>query len=63
MAVALCEEGVDRNLPVKVPLPALTVALCEEGVDRNVDVLRRNPELRTVALCEEGVDRNMFIEM
>ena len=33
--VALCEEGVDRNLIASNIWSALNVALCEEGVDRN----------------------------
>ena len=35
-SVALCEEGVDRNM-ADIGLRMLTprVALCEEGVDRN----------------------------
>ena len=34
-AVALCEEGVDRNVDKQKLLSRLGVALCEEGVDRN----------------------------
>ena len=34
--VALCEEGVDRNINGRVPVEnRVVVALCEEGVDRN----------------------------
>ena len=34
--VALCEEGVDRNMEMRIAaLQEAKVALCEEGVDRN----------------------------
>ena len=35
LLVALCEEGVDRNLANEVARLSDPVALCEEGVDRN----------------------------
>ena len=35
-AVALCEEGVDRNRSALNGINSQIVALCEEGVDRNV---------------------------
>ena len=35
-AVALCEEGVDRNMGGEIDLMPCGVALCEEGVDRNI---------------------------
>ena len=62
-AVALCEEGVDRN-PGEPPteMQLIQVALCEEGVDRNLSQ-RINTVLADVALCEEGVDRNDFIAL
>ena len=57
--VALCEEGVDRNLLLcRIPALRLKVALCEEGVDRNPVWGMLLWRLRGVALCEEGVDRN-----
>ncbi len=34
-AVALCEEGVDRNQYYYADRKGKMVALCEEGVDRN----------------------------
>ena len=40
MAVALCEEGVDRNRIVETEHRLLHVALCEEGVDRNWEALQ-----------------------
>ena len=57
-AVALCEEGVDRNSATEAAqgMEEL-VALCEEGVDRNM-MSRVRIAMRRVALCEEGVDRN-----
>ena len=33
--VALCEEGVDRNIETVEAMDLMRVALCEEGVDRN----------------------------
>ena len=56
-AVALCEEGVDRNKRLLVKMEASRVALCEEGVDRNRHCGDYLVYLE-VALCEEGVDRN-----
>ena len=56
--VALCEEGVDRNVHFLFSLLTYReVALCEEGVDRNL-ISQRAGDRRDVALCEEGVDRN-----
>ena len=37
ITVALCEEGVDRNLKHGRPSTRRPVALCEEGVDRNFE--------------------------
>ena len=38
LAVALCEEGVDRNPFTGVDHQIAVVALCEEGVDRNMSL-------------------------
>ena len=41
LTVALCEEGVDRNVQHGLRLVVqLAVALCEEGVDRNWEALQ-----------------------
>ena len=56
-AVALREEGVERNCRGVIYPIVEVVALCEEGVDRNLyQVLHRAHT--PVALREEGVDRN-----
>ncbi len=58
MCVALCEEGVDRNILFNDEDGAVRiVALCEEGVDRNAIGATLKVDYN-VALCEEGVDRN-----
>ena len=45
--VALCEEGVDRNLFESENALVKMVALCEEGVDRN-----KNPVIHFItSLC------------
>ena len=57
-AVALREEGVDRNkIYGSTGASRPTVALREEGVDRNV-VPQQFRRPLDVALREEGVDRN-----
>ena len=35
LSVALLAEGVDRNVPVLLPVVVASVALLAEGVDRN----------------------------
>ena len=61
LKVALCEEGVDRNVNIAAHSSSDgIVALCEEGVDRNSDIPPRGMAGR-VALCEEGVDRNLSV--
>ena len=57
--VALCEEGVDRNVKMLNYPKMRQVALCEEGVDRNFFDSGIYATL-SVALCEEGVDRNQL---
>ena len=60
-AVALCEEGVDRNRVQEVPFslgemsPSAKRAWIEIA-----DKRLSNTTTRNVALCEEGVDRNKF---
>ena len=58
MSVALLAEGVDRNVPVLLPVVVASVALLAEGVDRNTTPSGKSVDAKKVALLAEGVDRN-----